>query len=388
MGMTMSRWPTLNEAAVRRRLAAARRWVVKVGSAQITDGGRGLARSRIDAWAADIAALVADRREVVIVSSGAVAEGCARLGIARPEALHGLQAAAAVGQTGLVGAYEAAFQRYGVHAALVLLTHDDLSNRRRYLNARTTLRALLDAGVVPVINENDTVAFDELRFGDNDTLAALVANLVEADGLQLLTDQPGLMTADPRLDSDAELVPFAAAGDERLDAMARTGSGTLGRGGMFTKLRAARLAARSGTHTVIADGSRTHVVERIAHGEQLGTLLMAAQDPLAARKRWIAGQLQTRGELILDEGAVRALRSGRRSLLPVGVTGARGHFERGEVVICRDPGGQEVARGLVNYSVAETRRIMGRSSAEIAGVLGYAGDEELVHRDNLVLAER
>ncbi len=364
-----------------------RRWVVKIGSALLTAEGAGLDRDALAGWVDQMADwLAGGGRELLLVSSGAVAEGMCRMGwTRRPESLHELQAAAAIGQMGLVQAWESCFQRRGLHTAQVLLTHDDLSDRRRYLNARSTLRTLLDLGVVPVVNENDVVANEELRFGDNDTLAALVANLVEAELLVLLTDQAGLYEADPRRQPGARLVEHAAVDDPALDRYAGDSGGALGRGGMATKLRAARTAARSGTATVIASGREPGVLGRIAAGEPVGTLLVPAQEPHAARKRWLAGQLQVRGRLTLDEGAVRALREGGRSLLAVGVKKVEGRFSRGEVVACLDPEGREVARGLVNYSSEETARILGRPSHRFEEILGYMDDEELIHRDNLVL---
>jgi glutamate 5-kinase len=363
-----------------------RRWVVKIGSALITADGKGLDRDSLRHWVDQMADLIERGQEVVVVSSGAVAEGMKRMGwTQRPSTLHGLQAAAAIGQMGLVQAWESCFQRRGLHTAQVLLTHDDLSDRKRYLNARSTLRALVGFGVVPVVNENDAVANEELRFGDNDSLAALVANLIEADLLVLLTDQQGLYSADPRLQPDAELVTHAQAGDPALEKMAGSGFGHFGRGGMQTKLRAARLAARSGAATVIAYGRQQNVLQRLRAGEEIGTLLTSAQRPEAARKRWIAGQLQARGRLVLDAGAARVLRESGRSLLAVGVRDVHGDFARGEMVVCVDEQGREFARGLVNYSAAEARRIKGRPSSEIEKILGYVDDEELVHRDNLVL---
>ena len=380
--------PELLPAApdARARLGLARRWVIKIGSALLTASGRGLDRDRIESWAEELAGLRRQGYQLALVSSGAVAEGVSRLGLARrPDRIHELQAAAAVGQMGLIQAWETAFARHGLHTALVLLTHDDLADRERYLNARSTLRTLLDHGVIPVINENDTVATDEIRFGDNDTLGALVANLLEADALMLLTDQPGLHERDPRLDAGAPVVTCALAADPVLDTMAGVGAGHLGRGGMVTKLRAARLAARSGACTLIADGREAGIIGRVAAGGSEGTLLLPETERLAARKRWIAGQLQTRGTLVVDAGAAAALRDHGRSLLPVGVRSVEGAFVRGEVVVCRDESGREIARGLVNYSAAEARRISGRTSAEIAALLGFAGEPELVHRDNLVL---
>jgi glutamate 5-kinase len=363
-----------------------RRWVVKIGSALLTDNGRGLAVTAIDSWVEQIAELRQQGREMLLVSSGAVAEGMTRLGWARrPHALYELQAAAAVGQMGLVQAYESRFQRFGLHTAQVLLTHDDLADRQRYLNARSTLRTLLRLGVVPVVNENDTVATEEIRFGDNDTLAALVANLVEADLLVLLTDQSGMYDRDPRRDAQAALLTEARAGDTALESMAGAASGTLGRGGMLTKVRAAARAARSGALTVIASGREEKVLQRLAAGEALGTRLLPSTAPLAARKQWLAGRLQVRGHLTLDDGAVAVLRTAGRSLLPVGVTRVEGDFERGDLVVCRAPGGDEIARGLVNYSAEESRRIIRQPSHRIEEILGYVDEPELIHRDNLVL---
>ncbi len=367
------------------RNETARRWVVKIGSALVTGDGKGLDRDSLRQWVDQVADLIEAGNEVVIVSSGAVAEGMKRMAWRqRPSSLHELQAAAAIGQMGLVQAWESCFQRRGLHTAQVLLTHDDLSDRKRYLNARSTLRALVGFGVVPVVNENDAVANEELRLGDNDTLAALVANLIEADLLVLLTDQQGLFEADPRTDPDAALVTHAQAGDPSLDAMAG-GGGLLGQGGMQTKVRAARLAARSGAATVIAYGRTERVLQRLLAGESVGTLLTPSQQPDAARKRWLAGQLQVKGRLVLDAGAVRVLRDSGRSLLAVGVKDVRGGFRRGEMVVCVDEQGREVARGLVNYSADEARRIQGRPSGEIEGILGYVDEHELIHRDNLVL---
>jgi len=364
----------------------ARRWVVKIGSALITGDGRGLDRDRLRTWVDQLADLIERGHEIVLVSSGAVAEGMSRIGMTRrPHALHELQAAAAIGQMGLVQAWESCFQRRGLHTAQVLLTHDDLSDRRRYLNARGTLRALVSRGVVPVVNENDVVANDELRFGDNDSLAALVANLIEAELVVLLTDQQGLFSADPRSNPDAELVRVTEAGAPELDGMAGESRGALGRGGMYTKLRAARLAGRSGAATVIADGREPDVLLRLAVGEHLGTLLLPGQEPEAARKRWLAGHLQVRGRLRLDDGAVKVLRQSGRSLLAVGVRDVEGSFRRGELVACVDAQGREVARGLVNYAADEARRIQGRPSAEIESILGYVDEDELIHRDNLVI---
>jgi glutamate 5-kinase len=360
--------------------------VVKIGSALLTSGGRGLDRSRMAAWVDQMVALAGDGRELVVVSSGAVAEGMSRMGWKkRPGTLHELQAAAAIGQMGLVQAWESGFKACGLHTAQVLLTHDDLTDRRRYLNARSTLRTLVGLRVVPVINENDTVATEELRFGDNDTLAALVANLIDADLLVLLTDQHGVFDADPRARPDARLIPETTVSDTMLDAVAGEGGSGLGRGGMVTKIRAARLAARSGAATVIASGAGEGVLTRIAAGERVGTLLLPDQEPEQARKRWLAGHLQVHGRLTLDDGAVRVLREQGRSLLAVGVRAVSGEFSRGEVVACLDAQGREVARGLVNYGAEDTRRIMGQPSSRIGEILGWVDDEELIHRDNLVL---
>lgn len=370
----------------RQEVQSARRWVVKIGSALLTDDGRGLNRSGIERWVSQLVELRNRGIELVLVSSGAVAEGMTRLGWkARPTAIHELQAAAAVGQMGLVQAYESQFQRYGMHTAQVLLGHDDVSARDRYLNARGTLQTLVRLGVVPVINENDTVVTEEIRFGDNDTLAALVANLIDADLLVILTDQQGLFERDPRSDPTAPLVSRAHASDTNLDRMAGGSAGMLGRGGMATKLRAARLAARSGADTVIVGGRIEQVLTRLVAGEELGTLLVADQQPWAARKQWLAGLMQVAGRLQLDEGAARVVREQGRSLLPVGVTMASGRFRRGDLVACLDPAGVEVARGLVNYDLEDTLKIVGLPSDRLVSVLGYQGEKELIHRDNLVL---
>ncbi len=366
-------------------IAAARRWVVKVGSALLTDDGRGLDTAVIDAIVDQLGDLREQGMEVVLVSSGAVAAGVARLGWrSRPAALHDLQAAAAVGQSGLVQSYETAFKRHGITSAQVLLGHDDVIARDRYLNARGTLNSLLGFGVVPVVNENDTVVTDEIRFGDNDTLAALVANLIDADALLLLTDQAGLFTADPRVNPDATLVEVSDVNAPELEAMAGEG-GSLGRGGMVTKLRAARLAARSGTETIIASGRVEGVIGAIAAGQKIGTWLRTGRRPETARKQWLASMVQVQGTVELDDGAVRVLKDSGRSLLPVGVCGVSGEFARGDMVSCRNGQGREVARGLVNYSAAEAAKIQGAASADIEKILGYGGDAELIHRDNLVL---
>jgi glutamate 5-kinase len=372
----------------RSALSAVRRLIVKVGSSLVTNQGKGLDNAAIADWVAQIAELRSSGVQVVLVSSGAVAEGRARLGMSeRPRTLHALQATAAVGQMGLVRAYENAFAQHGLNTAQVLLTHEDVAERGRYLNARSTLRTLLEWGVVPVVNENDTVSTDEIRLGDNDTLAALVCNLVEAEALVILTDQDGLYTRDPRLGDGAELIHNISLSDARLETMAGDGMGTLGRGGMRTKLTAARWAARSGASTVIAHGRADRVLNRLLAGEEgLGSMLHADALRVGARKRWIAGQLQARGALHLDEGAVAALNRGGASLLPVGVRSVEGSFTRGDVVRCLAPDGTEVARGLVNYSAAEASRICGVPTREINERLGYVGEAELIHRDDLALS--
>ncbi|QTF92470.1 glutamate 5-kinase [Halomonas sp. BM-2019] len=369
----------------REALVGARRVVVKIGSALLTNDGRGLDEAAIGGWVDQIAVLHKRGVEVVLVSSGAVAAGMVRLGWqARPSAVHELQAAAAVGQNGLTECYEGHFARHGLLTAQVLLTHDDLSNRKRYLNARSALRTLVDLRVVPVINENDTVVTDEIRFGDNDTLGALVANLLEADALVILTDQEGLFDADPRHNPRARLISEGRADDPALAAVAG-GGGALGRGGMTTKLRAAHLAARSGAFTVIASGRQPEVLNRLMAGERLGTLLRPDQAPMAARKRWLAGQLQVRGTLTLDPGAVKVLRGSGSSLLAVGVKAVAGQFRRGDMVLCVDEAGHRVAKGLVNYGADDAARILGKPSHQIEAILGFVEAPELIHRDNLVV---
>jgi glutamate 5-kinase len=378
--------PAHETLAMKSIAANAARLVVKVGSSLVTNEGQGLDHAALARWAQQIAELTRRKKEVVLVSSGAVAEGMQRLGWKRrPNALYELQAAAAVGQMGLVEAYESCFRQHGLHTAQVLLTHEDLADRKRYLNARSTLRTLLDLGVIPVINENDTVATDEIRFGDNDTLAALVTNLIEADALVILTDQPGLYTKDPRRNEDAKLITEARAGDAQLEKMAGGIGSHLGSGGMLTKVLAAKRAARSGASTIIASGREPDVLVRLAEGEFIGTQLVAETMTLAARKQWMADHLQVRGKLRLDDGAVRALRSEGKSLLPIGVVDAAGEFERGEMVSCLDAHDYEIARGLVNYSSVETRKILKLPSHEIEARLGYIDEPELIHRDNLVL---
>jgi glutamate 5-kinase len=367
-------------------LRDGRRIVVKVGSSLVTNEGRGLDEQAISLWGRQIAELRGLGKEVVMVSSGAVAEGMKRLGWAkRPKAMHELQAAAAVGQMGLAQVYETCFRAHGLGTAQVLLTHDDLADRKRYLNARSTLLALLELGVVPIINENDTVVTDEIKFGDNDTLGALVANLIDADALVILTDQSGLFTADPRRDPQARLLERVVAGDPALEAIAGGAGSSIGRGGMITKVLAAKRAASSGAHTIVASGREADVLVRLARGEAIGTRFIAQTPRMAARKQWLADHLQLRGAVRLDAGAARALVAGGRSLLPIGVTEVSGEFERGEAVAIHDPEGREIARGLINYSSSETRLIMRRPSSEIEAILGFIEEPELVHRDNLVL---
>jgi glutamate 5-kinase len=367
-------------------LTQSKRIVVKVGSSLVTNQGTGLDMDALGNWAKQIATLRTQGCEVVLVSSGAIAEGMKRLGWKqRPSAVHELQAAAAVGQMGLVQAYEKIFREFGLHAAQVLLTHADLADRERYLNARSTLRTLLSLGVIPIINENDTVVTDEIKVGDNDTLGALVANLIEADALIILTDQEGLYTADPRKDPSATLISVALAGDANLELMAGGAGSHIGRGGMITKVLAAKRAARSGAHTVIASGHERDVLPRLLQGESIGTLLTASSLSLDARKQWLADHLQVSGKVMLDAGAVRVLRNDGKSLLSIGVTQVSGEFQRGAVVAVLDTEGHDIARGLINYSAAEARRIAGKASGEIEGILGYVDEPELIHRDNLVL---
>jgi glutamate 5-kinase len=364
----------------------AKRLIVKVGSSLVTNDGRGLDYAAIQNWSAQIAQLRAIGKEVVLVSSGAIAEGMLRLGFdKRPTGIHELQACAAVGQMGLAQIYETSFRAYGLHTAQVLLTHADLADRERYLNARSTLFTLLRLGVVPIINENDTVVTDEIKFGDNDTLGALVANLIEGDALVILTDQKGLFDSDPRKNANAQFVFEAKAGDEALEAMAG-GAGTgIGRGGMLTKILAAKRAASSGAHTVIAWGREDNVLVRLANGEAIGTQLVAQTGHLQARKQWMIDHLQTAGKVVLDAGAVQKVISEGKSLLSIGALDISGDFGRGEVIACTDESGREVARGLTNYSSSEARRILRHKSSEIADILGYEGDPELIHRDNMVL---
>ncbi len=369
-------------------VSKAKRLVVKVGSSLVTNEGQGIDLSAVTQWAEQIAALHAQGRKIVLVSSGAVAEGMARLGWARrPSTMHELQAAAAVGQMGLVQAYEVAFAVYGIRTAQILLTHDDLSDRKRYLNARSTLNTLLSLGVVPIVNENDTVVTDEIRLGDNDTLGALVTNLIEADALVILTDQTGLYSADPRKDPGAQLITEAPAGDPKLEAMAGGAGSTVGTGGMLTKVLAARRAANSGAHTVIASGKEADVLKRLAGGERIGSELRALLPVRSARQRWLVNHLRLRGRVTLDAGAVKALVQGHKSLLPIGVLAVSGDFERGDVVACVDEQGVEFGRGLINYSATDTRRIMRQPSSRIPEILGMMTDPELMHRDNMVFRQ-
>ena len=368
-------------------VAAAGRLVIKVGSSLVTNDGRGLDQAAIARWAAQIAKLRAAGKQVILVSSGAIAEGMQRLGwTKRPSAVHELQAAAAVGQMGLVQCYEACFREHAIATAQVLLTHSDMADRQRYLNARSTLRTLLDLGVIPVINENDTVVTDEIKVGDNDTLGSLVTNLVEAEVLVILTDQAGLFEADPRREPASKLIPDAIAGDPSLESIAGGTGSAFSKGGMLTKVLAAKRAARSGAHTVIVSGREPDVLVRLAAGERIGTQLRATTMALAARKQWMADHLTVSGRLTLDAGAVRALSTGGKSLLPIGVTAVSGEFERGAVVAIAGEDGVEIARGLVNYASAEARLIMRKPSSEIESILGYVDEPELIHRDNLVLS--
>ncbi len=374
----------------RNHIQKTRRWVVKIGSALLTNEGSGLDYESIKLWVQQMASLIAPESnepvELVLVSSGAVAEGMKRLQWdERPDSVYKLQAAAAVGQMGLVQAYESQFQKHQLHTAQILLTHDDLSNRSRYLNARSVLLKLITLGIVPVVNENDTVVTDEIRFGDNDTLAALVANLIDADLLVILTDQQGMFDSDPRYNPDAQLLTEVDALSSDLDDMAGDSKGVLGRGGMTTKLRAARLAARSGAATIIASGKEKDVLTRVYQGESIGTLLLANHAPLVARKQWLVGHLQMKGELVLDNGAASVLKTKGSSLLAVGVKDVIGQFTRGDMVVCVDESGVEVARGLINYNSDEAMQIKGHSTGQILGILGYIDEKELIHRDNLIV---
>ncbi|GGC75609.1 glutamate 5-kinase [Undibacterium terreum] len=367
-------------------ITQAKRIVIKVGSSLVTDDGKGIDKAAIEKWAFQIAQVRAMGKQVVMVSSGAIAEGRLRLGFkTRPHGVHELQACAAVGQMGLAQAYEASFRAHGISTAQILLTHADLVDRERYLNARSTIFALLRFGVVPIINENDTITTERIKFGDNDTLGALVTNLIESDALIILTDQRGLFSADPRTNPSAKFISDADAGDPALEQMAG-GAGTgVGRGGMLTKILAARRAAKSGAHTVIASGREENALVRLAKGESLGTQLVTQSAPIAARKQWMVDHLQTAGQVVLDRGAVQKLTLEGKSLLPIGVLDVSGKFSRGSVVSCLDQSGKEIARGLINYGAEEARRIMRHSSSQIQSILGFVGDPELIHRDNLIL---
>jgi len=373
-------------SADRAVLCQSRRWVVKIGSALLTDDGKGLDHQAIARWVDQLVILRSQGVEVLLVSSGAIAEGMTRLGWSkRPAQVYRLQAAAAIGQMGLVQIYEENFKRHATQTAQILLTHDDLSNRKRYLNARGTLCTLLDLGVVPVVNENDTVITDEIKFGDNDTLAALVANLVEAEAVILLTDQLGLFDADPRSNPEAALISHARADDPMITAVAGDG-GLLGSGGMATKVRSSKLAARSGAVTVIASGRVEDVLLKIRQGQQIGTLIVPSSSPVAARKQWLAGHLQVKGTLMVDAGAAAAMLQRGKSLLPAGVKSVSGSFSRGDIVLVRDEAGSELARGLVNYNSVDVAKILGLSSGQISAAIGFVNEDELVHRDNLALS--
>lgn len=371
---------------MRDRLCAARRWVVKVGSSLLTDDGKGLDHAIIDQWTTQLASMMREGREVVLVSSGSIAEGVARLQLTqRPTRVNELQAAAAVGQMGLIRAYESGFERFGQLTAQVLLTHEDMADRRRYLNARGTLTTLIRHRVLPIVNENDTVTTAEIKLGDNDTLGAQVANLIDAEVLVLLTDQDGLFDRDPRSHADARLIERANASDPAILALAGPPGSTLGSGGMRTKVLAADRAAQNGTTTVVANGREPDVLSRLCKGEPLGTMFTSEQKPLDARKRWLADQLRARGTLILDDGACHGLKSRGSSLLAVGVRECTGDFSRGELVSCTDLNGREIARGLSNYNAADTRRVLGHSSEDFEKLLGFAGEPELIHRDNMIV---
>ena len=368
------------------RIRNARRWVIKIGSALLTNDGAGLNLEGMARWAEQIATLQEQGKEVVVVSSGAVAAGMVQLGWrSRPQSVPEQQAAASVGQMQLIKTYEKFFQTHGLHSAQILLTHEDLTDRKRYLNARATLKTLLKHKVIPVVNENDTVATIEIRFGDNDTLAALVANLIEADTLLILTDQQGLFDKNPRTHDDATLISEAEAANPLLLEYAGEAASELSQGGMRTKIYAAQKAARSGTHTIIASGREDQPILRIANGEHLGTRLRASEPPVTARKQWIANQLKQKGRLWLDDGAVQALRKDGRSLLPVGVSRVEGDFQRGDLVSCVAPDGSTLAMGLINYSAEDARKIMGKPSDQIGDELGYTNEAEIIHRDNLSL---
>lgn len=374
---------------MRDQITNGKRWVIKVGSTLLTANGEGLDQALIEQWSAQMAKLIDDGCEVVLVSSGSIAEGMARLGWKqRPSTVHDLQAAAAVGQMGLIQAYESVFKQYNRKTAQVLLTHEDMANRRRYLNARSTLNTLLSLGVLPIVNENDTVITDEIRLGDNDTLAALVVSLIDADVLVLLTDQEGLFDKDPRGNADATLLTSANASDPNVLALAGPSGSQLGSGGMATKIGAAVRAAKNGATTIIASGLQPDVLQRLRQGEQLGTMLTSDEQPQDAKKRWLSNQLRVNGTLTIDTGAIKHVTEQGSSLLPVGVTQCTGEFKRGELVACVNADGQEYARGLINYSAEETRKLVGKPSHMISEQLGYEREPELIHRDNMVVVQR
>jgi glutamate 5-kinase len=369
-------------------LKNTKRWVVKIGSALLTNDGQGLNRDALGEWVAQMVELKDQGVEVIVVSSGSVAEGMKRMGWkTRPHLLNELQAAASVGQMGLIEAYESKFSKYDIHTAQILMTHDDLSDRKRYLNVKGAVETLLEYGVVPIINENDAVVTDEIRFGDNDTLAALTANLVSADVLVILTDQQGLFNDNPRENPEAELISEAQVSRKDIEEMASPEGGALGKGGMYTKVMAAKRAARSGTATLIASGRADNILPKLFQGEDNGTLLVPDLEPLTARQQWLAGHLQAKGTLVLDKGAVTVLRDSGKSLLPVGVKQVKGDFQRGEMVVCVDEEGKRIARGLVNYASEEACQIIGKPSSQIESILGFIEDESLIHRDNLVLCD-
>ena len=373
---------------MRERLTQGKRWVVKVGSTLLTADGKGLDHKLIGQWSSQMATLAAEGKEIVLVSSGSIAEGMTRLGWQKkPSAVHELQAAAAVGQMGLIQAYESVFKNFNRQTAQVLLTHEDMANRRRYLNARATLNTLLSLGVIPIINENDTVITDEIRLGDNDTLAAMVASLIEADVLVLLTDQEGLYDKDPRSNSDATLLAHANASDPAVHALAGPSGSAFGSGGMSTKIKAAERAAKSGATTVIASGREPDVLLKLNNAANLGTMLTTSQGAEVARKRWLSNQLRVCGTLTLDAGAIKTLHERGASLLAVGVSACSGEFKRGELVACVDEHNVEHARGLINYSAAESQQLLGESSDKIKSLLGYEREPELIHRDNMVLTK-
>jgi len=372
----------------RSELKQTKRWVIKIGSALLTNDGQGLNREALAGWVEQMVELKRQGVEVIIVSSGSVAEGMKRMGWkTRPHLLNELQAAASVGQMGLIQAYESNFANYDIHTAQILMTHDDLSDRKRYLNVKGAVETLLEYGVVPIINENDTVVTDEIRFGDNDTLAALSANLLSADVLVILTDQKGLYNDNPRENPNAELISEAEVSRKDIESMASSEGGALGKGGMYTKVMAAKRAARSGTATLIASGRAENIIPKLFNGDQEGTLLVPDLEPLTARQQWLAGHLQAKGTLIIDQGAVEVLKNSGRSLLPIGVKEIKGIFQRGEMVVCEDESGKRIARGLVNYASNEAKQIVGKPSGQIESILGFIEDESIVHRDNLVLCD-